>query len=338
MSTSILAAEVPPAPRTAAWWFGGCALAVIVAACLLAGFTPIAFSIATVFLFAGPHNWLEARYFMTRMPPRWGRLRTYFLIGLGGVPLLTAAMIILPYASDATGGSRENWLIALALWNSALVLWIVTLATMRSSQNPRRSWPWLWPAALALIAAAWMWPYGWILGLVYLHPLMALVFLDIEIGRRKPELRSTYRACLALVPVAIALLAWRLAAAPDLPGDDVLTSQITHHAGAGILSQVSTHFLVSTHTFLEMLHYGVWCLALPLVALSAAPWQIDSIPLARKSSAWKVTLAAALVTGLAIVALLWIGFMIDYPLTRSVYFTIAMLHVLAEFPFLLRLV
>lgn len=337
MSTSILAAEVRPQPRTAAWVFGGCALAVIVAACLLAGFTPIAFSIATVFLFAGPHNWLEARYFMTRMPPRWGKLRTYFILGLGGVPLLTAAMIILPNAVDATGGGRESWLIALAVWNSALVLWIALLATMRSSQNPQRNWPWLWPAALALVAAAWMWPYGWSLGLVYLHPLLALVFLDIEIGRRKPELRSTYRACLALVPMAIALLAWRLAAAPNLPGDDVLTGQITRHAGAGILSHVSTHFLVSAHTFLEMLHYGVWCLALPLVALNAAPWQIDSVPLARKSSAWKLTLAAVLVTGLVVVALLWIGFAIDYPLTRSVYFTIAMLHVLAEFPFLLRL-
>ena len=61
MSTSILAAEVRTPPRTAAVLFGGCAaLAVIIAACLLAGFTPIAFSIATVFLFAGPHNWFEA--------------------------------------------------------------------------------------------------------------------------------------------------------------------------------------------------------------------------------------------------------------------------------------
>lgn len=338
MATASAKVEIRSQPCTAAWLFGGCALAVIAAASLLAGFTPIALSIATVFLFAGPHNWLEARYFMTRMPPRWGRLRWYFLIGLGGVPLLAAAMILLPFALDATGGGRESWLVALALWNSALVLWIAALATMRTAQNPRRHWPWLWPVALVLIAAAWLWPYGWSLALVYLHPLLALVFLDIEIGRRRPELRRTYRTCLALVPVAIGLLAWRLAGAPNLPGDDVLTGQITHHAGAGILSHVSTHFLVSTHTFLEMLHYGVWCLALPLVALSAAPWKLDSVPLARKSSAWKLTLAVVLATGLAIVALLWVGFVMDYPLTRSVYFTVALLHVLAEFPFLLRLV
>ena len=32
----------------------------------------------------------------------------------------------------------------------------------------------------------------------------------------------------------------------------------------------------------------------------------------------------------------WACFLADYPLTRDVYFTVAILHVLAEFPFLLR--
>jgi len=34
---------------------------------------------------------------------------------------------------------------------------------------------------------------------------------------------------------------------------------------------------------------------------------------------------------------LWACFAADYPLTRDVYFTVAMLHVLVEVPFLLRL-
>jgi hypothetical protein len=34
---------------------------------------------------------------------------------------------------------------------------------------------------------------------------------------------------------------------------------------------------------------------------------------------------------------LWGAFLADYPLTRDVYFTVATLHVLAEVPFLLRL-
>ena len=34
--------------------------------------------------------------------------------------------------------------------------------------------------------------------------------------------------------------------------------------------------------------------------------------------------------------LLWIAFAIDYDTTRQVYFTVAIVHVLAEVPFLLR--
>src|SRR6516225_9757253 len=67
------------------------ALAVAGAAALLAGWTPVTFSIVTVFLFAGPHNWLEFRYFLTRMPARWGRLRGFFLLAFAGMVGLTAA-------------------------------------------------------------------------------------------------------------------------------------------------------------------------------------------------------------------------------------------------------
>jgi len=38
------------------------------------------------------------------------------------------------------------------------------------------------------------------------------------------------------------------------------------------------------------------------------------------------------------VALLWFGFSANYTLTRDIYFTIAMAHVLAEAPFLLRMI
>jgi hypothetical protein len=32
----------------------------------------------------------------------------------------------------------------------------------------------------------------------------------------------------------------------------------------------------------------------------------------------------------------WVGFLVDYPVTRSLYFTVALVHVLAEIPFLVR--
>ena len=324
------AAADPAAPCAAAM------ISLVAAAAVLAGWFPIGFSIAIVFLFAGPHNWLEARYFMTRMPARWGRLRGFFTLGIAGVVGLTAGMIALPTLATAAGDDPETWRVLLAVWNSTLVLWTAALAAIRRGQNPRRRWPWLWPVAFGLIALAWLWPVGWGIGLVYLHPLLALAFFDAAIGRRRPELRATWRWCLLAVPVALAILAWRLGGAADLAGSDVLTAQITRHAGGGVVPRVSTHFLVAAHTFLEMLHYCIWCLAIPLLAVGTPPWRLAGVPLARRSAAWRATLTAALVGGGLIVATLWAGFLIDYPLTRSLYFTMALVHVLAEVPFLVR--
>jgi len=107
-------------------------------------------------------------------------------------------------------------------------------------------------------------------------------------------------------------------------------------AGAGVLTGVSSHLLVATHTFLEMLHYGVWVVAMPLVSLRSAPWRLDNVPLYRRSSAWRAAIITALSVGGVAMLVLWAGFLADYPLTRNIYFTVAMLHVLAEVPFLLR--
>jgi hypothetical protein len=49
-------------------------------------------------------------------------------------------------------------------------------------------------------------------------------------------------------------------------------------------------------------------------------------------------IAAILLCGLFAAALLWFGFAANYTLTRDIYFTIAMAHVLAEAPFLLRMI
>jgi len=45
-----------------------------------------------------------------------------------------------------------------------------------------------------------------------------------------------------------------------------------------------------------------------------------------------------LICGLVAVAALWFGFSANYTLTRDVYFAVAMAHVLAEAPFLLRMI
>ena len=49
-------------------------------------------------------------------------------------------------------------------------------------------------------------------------------------------------------------------------------------------------------------------------------------------------MTALLLVGLLVVVVLWACFLLDYGTTRYVYFVVALLHVLAEVPFLLRMV
>jgi hypothetical protein len=223
-----------------------------------------------------------------------------------------------------------------ATWNTALIGWVALLVQLRSRTNPRRDWFWTLPVACGLAGFAWLWPAWTSLGIVYLHPLIGLWILDREILRNRPQWSRPYRLCLACLPIFLGVLWWHLHDAPNLPGEDLLTARITQHAGAQLLAGVSTHLLVATHTFLEMLHYGVWVLAIPLVGLRAAPWALSNVPLARRAPVWRVGVAVILLAGVVIVLGLWACFLADYPLTRDVYFTVALLHVLAEAPFLLR--
>ena len=191
---------------------------------------------------------------------------------------------------------------------------------------------------IAAIGLAWQWPQAWDLALIYLHPLMALWFLDREIGRNRPRWRTAYRRWLALLPPLLLALWGQLWNSPPLPGDDALTVRIAAHAGAGILDHVSSHLLVATHVFLRSAPLrgvagddSVGELAHAAVAYFAGTVGSAIAHLATRRS------AGVLVLGAAVVVLFWAGFLADYPLTRDIYFTVALGHVLAEVPFLLRL-
>src|SRR5262249_53668923 len=138
--------------------FAATALALTAAAALLAGWAPLGFSIVTVFLFAGPHNWFELRYFLTRLPARWGRLCGFFLLGFGGVVILTASFACLPLLAEVAGWSQSGWLTASAIWNTALIVWIAVLVQWRSRTNPRHDWSWTVPGACLLVGVSWLAP------------------------------------------------------------------------------------------------------------------------------------------------------------------------------------
>ena len=318
--------------------FGAIVLFCVVASAAFASWLPLQVSIVTVFLFAGPHNWFELRYFLMRLPARFGRSRNFFLTAFAGLGVLTLTYVSLPLLYNAGLWSDETWTTVIASWNSLFLVWLVSLVWLRGKQKPRSNWTWTIPLALALCSFNWLSPELFSLAIVYVHPLIALWFLDRHLARTRPEWLQTYRRCLCLLPFVLAVMVWRLSQVSSLPDSNGLFWRITQHSGAEVLPQVSSHLLVSVHLFLEMLHYAVWIIALPLIGASVRFWDVKTVPVARHIRGFPRLVAGLLVLALAAVVFLWLGFSIDYSTTRDIYFTIAIAHVLAEAPFLLRMI
>lgn len=309
-----------------------CALAAAVI-----GAAPLTMSIATIFLFAGVHNLMEFRYFAARMPLRWGRSRVYYSVGIGGVVILAAAYLTLYFASGNWLWSLDGWATLTAVWNTTFVLWLAVMFYIRGRQRPRSDWSWAFPAAFFLAALAWLVPQYWSLSLVYIHPFVAMWFLERQMRRTRPEWLRAYHFCLASIPVFVVVLWFAFASSPNLPEDTKLFWRIGQHAGSEILPGISSHFLVATHVFLESIHYFVWILLIPLIDRRAIPWKLSEIPLFANKRGYPKLVAGVLAAGLVIVLLLWGGFAVDYTTTRDVYFAFAIGHVLAEFPFLIKM-
>ena len=70
---------------------------------------------------------------------------------------------------------------------------------------------------------------------------------------------------------------------------------------------------------------------------SARFWEVRTVPVARHPNGFPRIIAGVLIVAVVAAGVLWFGFSIDYPTTRDVYFTVAIAHVLAEAPFLLRM-
>lgn len=319
--------------------FAAIVVLCILASAAFASWLPLQVSIVTLFLFAGPHNWFELRYFLMRLPVRFGRSRNFFLTAFAGLGVLTIAYVSLPLLYNARLWNDESWSTVIATWNSLLLFWLVLLIWLRSKQKLRANWTWTIPASLALCSLNWLAPDTFSLAIVYVHPLIALWFLDRHLRRTRPAWLRTYRRCLCFLPFVLAAMIWQLSQTTPLPDSNGLFWRITQHSGAEVLPQVSSHLLVSVHLFLEMLHYGVWIVALPLIGrwATARFWDVKTVPVARHPKGFPRVVAGLMMLAVVAVVVLWFGFSVDYSTTRDVYFTIAIAHVLAEAPFLLRM-
>ena len=190
--------------------FTGAIVGCLLTAAVFASWLPLQVSIVTVFLFAGPHNWFEFRYFLLRLPARFGRSRKFFVTTFAGLGVLTVTYVSLPFVYEHASWSGETWLSVLATWNTLLLAWLAMLIHLRGKQKRTSDWTWTIPVLLALAALNWLGPEFFSLALVYVHPLIALWFLDRQLKRTRPEWLKIYRRCLCLVPVVLAVMIWRL--------------------------------------------------------------------------------------------------------------------------------
>lgn len=285
----------------------------------LIAWAPVACATLSVAFLAGPHNLMEARYLLGRLPGRMGKLRPYFLVSLAGVVTLGLTSLALPFIAGE---------LPLRIWNSALIAWVAALAMLRRREHPRREWPWLEPAALLLLGMMWGWPNLFTMLLVFGHPLLALLILGRELHAfRRPE-RHLYPQLMAAVPVGMLVLVSGLQLNGIMAGPEI-RSFFTLSTGSPLF--------LAAHTYLELLHYAVWIGALPLLASVTRRQSLELFPALRKSSKRLLAARLFLLLGCGVAALLWWGFTVDFETTRELYFRLAVFHVLVEFPFLLRL-
>jgi hypothetical protein len=309
-----------------------CALGALVIGCF-----PLQMSIVTIFLFAGVHNFMEFRYFAARLPVRWGRSRNYYLTAIAGVIVLTALYVSLYLSYGNWLWSSDTWQLLSASWNTSFILWAGVLVYLRGRQRPRTDWSWAFPFVFLLAALAWIIPQYWSLSLIYIHPLIALWFADRQIRRSKREWLTAYRTGLVSITFLLIILWAALYSHANLPEETRLFWRIAQHAGSGVLPSVSSYLLVATHVFLETIHYAVWIVIIPLVDTKAIPWRLSTVPLIGNVKGYPKLMISALVVSATLVVILWSGFAIDYTTTRDVYFAFAIAHVLAEFPFLIKM-
>lgn len=304
---------------------------------------PLTVSMMAVFLFAGPHNYLEFRYFLTRLPARAGKLRTFFGVSTAGVLGLAFFYPAISFLAVRYQWSDRTYLMAFGVWNTALICWVASLAWIRSHQPPRRDWWLIWPAALICSGVLLLKPVALPMLLVFLHPLMGLWILDQELSKSRPAWRRSYRIVCCLLPfTAFAFLVMPANQSWLAPIDNelitgMLRAQLGRHVGEQLLPGDLGYRLLGLHAFLELLHYGVWIVAIPAASGRVLSAEFQKIPLMRAGGNLQRGIQLLLGMSLAVVCLLWLGFAADYSTTRDLYFTIAALHVFAEVPFLLRM-
>ena len=302
---------------------------------------PIEFSIATVFLFAGPHNWFEVRYALGRLPARAGKLWGFFAISAVGIVGSHAAFAAIPWLT-ATSDSPTFIGGAYAVWNTTFLFWVATLVWMRSRTNPHFDGGWVWPLACLLAAGVWLSPLALQRGADLPAPAAGTLAARSRTGpvAARVAARPTGARSPA-IPLLMAALWWRLADAPNLTGRPIVVDHrpiaaTTPRRGSSTASRRTswsrrTRSWRWSITACGSCSFRWWGCARDPGNCGRSPRRGGTV---RGRAACRICCSS----GCWLCVVLWVCFLLDYGTTRSIYFTVAMLHVLAEIPFLLRMV
>lgn len=305
----------------------------IVSSAIGAGLLPGWFTLGGVLVFGGAHNWFEYRYFLSRLPSRFGPFRPFFLTSFSGVLLLGALEVSMLFVNRQHLISAEVSRSLLLVFNELLILWGLVLYHLRHKGRETQIYFSLWISLVCSLSNL-MSPQMFFALLSYVHCLAGLWIFDRELRRTRKNWLSAYHRCLWFVPLCVVALVLAL---NGRVSDSDATNHLLSNANAGfrIFPAQLQSTCVALYGFLQAVHYGIWILALPLATNCFKRWRIAHMPVARNRPMLAWALGALSVAG-ALLAMpsLWLGFALSYDLTNELYMAVATLHVLAELPFL----
>jgi len=236
-------------------------LTLVASFAFLAGFTPMWFTLITVCTFGGPHHWMEFRYFLSKLPSRFGPLRPFFITAFSGAAILCLMEIGLMRLLALNQISMPNARTYLCIWNELLISWMFLLSLLRyrsPSQNLKSSILSSSGPALAATAANLLSAQVFSLSVTYLHPLLGLWIFERELRRTRKDWVDTYHWCLLSIPVGLGLLIWWLhdKAMPNT-SQQMIASLNGNVIGSQLFTDASTAMLLAVFGFLQMVHYGI---------------------------------------------------------------------------------
>jgi hypothetical protein len=170
--------------------------------------------------------------------------------------------------------------------------------------------------------------------MLFLHPLLGLWILEREIRRTRKTWLNSYHWCLLSIPIAVlGLFLFLNGVPPDTANSQTLT-RLSGNPGNMLFADASPAMMLSIYAFLQMVHYAIWVVAMPIVSQSWKRWRLDFMPALRNRAKLQAMVRIGFaMSGLAVICF-WIGYKLDYTATLDFYVLLSTLHVLSEVPFM----